>query len=97
MTVNNTIRFFTSKDADPAALVGERVAVIGYGNLGRPFALNLRDSGVSRMVIGNIADKYADQGANRWLLRSARRQGCGPIGSCANSIVGRNHPGNVLH
>lgn len=61
MTENNGIRFFTSKDADPTALAGERIAVIGYGNLGRPFALNMRDSGVSQMVIGNIADQYADQ------------------------------------
>lgn len=43
MTENNGIRFFTSKDADPTALAGERIAVIGYGNLGRPFALNMRD------------------------------------------------------
>jgi ketol-acid reductoisomerase len=33
-------------DADLAALAGQRVAVIGYGNQGRPWALNLRDSGL---------------------------------------------------
>ena len=33
-------------DADLQALAGQRVAVIGYGNQGRPWALNLRDSGL---------------------------------------------------
>ena len=33
-------------DADLGALAGQRVAVIGYGNQGRPWALNLRDSGL---------------------------------------------------
>ena len=37
-------------DADPAALTGQRVAVVGYGNQGRSWALNLRDSGVDVVV-----------------------------------------------
>ena len=37
-------------DADPAALAGEQVAVIGYGNQGRSWALNLRDSGCAPLV-----------------------------------------------
>jgi ketol-acid reductoisomerase len=52
-------RSFTAKDAIPDALEGERIAVLGYGHLGQPFALNLRDSGVAALVIGNIADDYA--------------------------------------
>jgi ketol-acid reductoisomerase len=52
-------RLYTMKDAIPNALEGERVAVLGYGHLGRAFALNLRDSGVSPLVIGNIEDEYA--------------------------------------
>jgi ketol-acid reductoisomerase len=32
-------------DADPTALAAQRVAVVGYGNQGRSWALNLRDSG----------------------------------------------------
>ena len=36
---------FHEPDADLAALEGSRVAVVGYGNQGRPWALNLRDSG----------------------------------------------------
>ncbi len=54
-----TPRIFTSADADAEALAGERVAVLGYGNLGRTFALNLRDSGAHPLVIGNRADEYA--------------------------------------
>lgn len=55
-------RFFTERDADPRVLEGHRVAVIGYGTLGRSVALNLRDSGVD-VVVGNIADSYRDQAA----------------------------------
>ncbi len=53
------MRCFTIKDAIPDALNGERIAVVGYGHLGRPFALNLRDSGIAPLVVGNIADAYA--------------------------------------
>ena len=56
-----TIRCFTRKDAIPQALEGERIAILGYGHLGRPFAMNLRDSGVKNLVIGNIEDEYAVQ------------------------------------
>jgi ketol-acid reductoisomerase len=58
------IRFFTAQHADPHALDDERIAVIGYGHLGRPFALNLRDSLSPRhaaLTVGNIADEYAEQ------------------------------------
>ena len=60
MSTDSPLRFFTAKDADPAALRGQRVAVLGYGHLGRSSSLNLRDSGVD-VVVGNIADSYADQ------------------------------------
>jgi ketol-acid reductoisomerase len=60
---NAPIRCFTTRDAQPGALDGERIAVLGYGHLGRPFAMNLRDSGVTSLVIGNIPDAYADQAA----------------------------------
>jgi len=33
-------------DASASALDGARVAIVGYGNQGRPWALNLRDSGL---------------------------------------------------
>src|SRR4051794_32827725 len=37
-------------DADLGALAGATVAVVGYGNQGRPWALNLRDSGLDVRV-----------------------------------------------
>jgi len=60
VTSNQSLRFFTEEDALPGALAGERAAVIGYGNLGRALALNLRSSGLDQLVIGNIADQYAE-------------------------------------
>ena len=36
---------YYESDADPAVLGGQRIAVVGYGNQGRSWALNLRDSG----------------------------------------------------
>jgi ketol-acid reductoisomerase len=46
---------YHDQDADLAALAGETIAVIGYGNQGRSQALNLRDSGL-HAVVGNIGD-----------------------------------------
>lgn len=43
-------RFFYEADADPGALAGQSVAIVGYGNQGRPWALNLRDSGLDPLV-----------------------------------------------
>jgi ketol-acid reductoisomerase len=57
---HSTLRFFRAQDAEPGALDGERVAVLGYGNLGRAITLNLRDAGISELVVGNIADEYAE-------------------------------------
>jgi len=37
---------YYEKDADLAALRGQCVAVVGFGNQGRSWALNLRDSGI---------------------------------------------------
>ncbi|MGE5292886.1 MAG: NAD(P)-binding domain-containing protein [Micromonosporaceae bacterium] len=60
MTETTPPRFYTDADADPHFLDGHRVAVVGYGTLGRSIALNLRDSGVA-VLVGNIEDGYADQ------------------------------------
>jgi ketol-acid reductoisomerase len=49
--------FYTPSDADPTALDGATVAVLGYGNLGRSIAQNLRDSGLT-VVVGNRDDEY---------------------------------------
>lgn len=41
---------FHEKDADRAAIEGQHIAVVGYGNQGRCWALNFRDSGCSVSV-----------------------------------------------
>jgi ketol-acid reductoisomerase len=43
-------KIYYEDDADLAALQGETVAVVGYGNQGRSWALNLRDSGCDPVV-----------------------------------------------
>lgn len=51
---------YRDSDADLGLLMDKRIAVIGYGNMGRAIALNLRDSAFP-LVIGNQADTYAEQ------------------------------------
>jgi ketol-acid reductoisomerase len=47
-------------DADPGALDGQAVGVVGYGNQGRSWALNLRDSGLDPAVFVR-GDETRDQ------------------------------------
>jgi ketol-acid reductoisomerase len=46
-----TAKIYYDADADPAALAGQTVAVIGYGSQGHAQALNLHDSGV-KVIVG---------------------------------------------
>ncbi len=46
-----TARMYYDADADPAALAGQTVAIIGYGSQGHAHALNLHDSGVDVVVV----------------------------------------------
>ena len=41
---------YSENDGDLGAIAGSRVAVVGYGNQGRSWALNLRDSGFDPLV-----------------------------------------------
>lgn len=50
------------QDGDLADLDGQRVAVVGYGNLGRPAACNLRDAGID-VVVGARPGPGADRAA----------------------------------
>lgn len=50
---------YNEADGDPAVLVGKTVGIVGYGDLGRAIALNLRDSSVNVLV--NVSD--TDQSA----------------------------------
>jgi ketol-acid reductoisomerase len=54
------VTIYRAADVPAGALMGETVAVLGYGNLGRTAALNLRDSGL-KILIGNREDEYAVQ------------------------------------
>jgi ketol-acid reductoisomerase len=53
-------KIYRDEDADLAVLDGQRVAVVGYGNQGRSWALNLRDSGLDVRVCVR-ADDSRDQ------------------------------------
>lgn len=52
-------QIYYEQDADLSHLHKQQVAILGYGNLGRSIACNLRDSGVTP-IVGNINDGYAD-------------------------------------
>ena len=54
------MKVYRSADAPSDSLAGESIAVLGYGNLGRSAALNLRDSG-AKVRIGNRDDEYAER------------------------------------
>src|SRR2546423_7068527 len=41
-----TARMYYDNDADPEALAGQTVAIIGYGSQGHAHAQNLRESGI---------------------------------------------------
>jgi ketol-acid reductoisomerase len=51
---------YRDSDANLGLLMDRKIAVLGYGNMGRPMALNLRDSAF-RILIGNRNDDYAAQ------------------------------------
>jgi ketol-acid reductoisomerase len=53
------MKVYRAADAPSEGLAGETVAVLGYGNLGRSAALNLRDSG-AKVRVGNREDEYAE-------------------------------------
>jgi ketol-acid reductoisomerase len=65
-------KMFWEKDANPKALAGKRIAVLGYGSQGRAQALNLRDSGLDVVLgqrPGGPSGKLAEQ--DGWKLLSA--------------------------
>ncbi|HZQ80877.1 MAG TPA: ketol-acid reductoisomerase [Gaiellaceae bacterium] len=53
-------RVFHDEDADLTLLQDRTVGILGYGNQGRPQALNLRDSGIS-VIVGSPRDESFGQ------------------------------------
>lgn len=51
------MRILTEKDADPSLLEGKRLVIAGYGNQGRPQAMNLRESGFTVRVAARRGGK----------------------------------------
>lgn len=51
---------YHDNDGDLNVLAGKRVSVIGYGNMGRPVALNLRDSGITVLVSEPRPERQAE-------------------------------------
>ena len=58
------MKLYTEADVDSGALRGEKIAVLGYGCLGRALAMNLRDSGYD-VVIGVRPDGKTTPKAQR--------------------------------
>ena len=54
---SDSARIYQAGSVTTDHLVGQTIAVIGYGNQGRAQALNMRDSGL-QVVIGNQDDRY---------------------------------------
>jgi ketol-acid reductoisomerase len=52
------MRIYYDDDADPAALEGARIAVLGYGSQGHAHAQNLRDSGYP-VTVGLLASSHS--------------------------------------
>jgi len=60
MTQSDTT-VYRDEDGDLSVLADRTVAIVGYGNQGRAQALNLRDSGVEDVIVGNREDASWDQ------------------------------------
>ncbi len=78
MTQHDEPRFVQEWEADLAVLAGKCIAVVGYGNLGRPLSLNLRDSLMdsfrAAVIIGEVPGLAWEQAeADGFTVRSATK------------------------
>lgn len=55
-----SVAVYSDSDADLSLVQGKRLAFIGYGNQGAAQSQNLRESGVTEIVIGNREDAYKE-------------------------------------
>ncbi len=51
------MKFYTSDDVDRSVLEGRNIVVLGYGNQGRPQALNLRESGLNPTIAARMGGR----------------------------------------
>ena len=60
------MQVYFDNDADLSLIRTKKVAILGYGNQGRPQALNLRDSGISELTVaarpGRSAERAQEDG-----------------------------------
>lgn len=54
-------KIYYDEDADLNLVKNKCIAILGYGNQGRSQALNMRDSGVKEVIIGNRKDESYEQ------------------------------------
>ena len=52
------MKMFYEKDADVDLIKGKKIAIFGYGSQGHAHALNLKDSGVTEIVVALRAVSY---------------------------------------
>jgi ketol-acid reductoisomerase len=56
MSAPRELQVFREKDADVSVLAGKTISLIGYGQVGRPLALNFRDGNPAKIVVGDCDD-----------------------------------------
>jgi ketol-acid reductoisomerase len=61
MSAETETTVYYDDDADIGVLDGRTVGIIGYGNQGRAQALNMRESGVEDVIVGNREDSSWEQ------------------------------------
>ena len=69
-----TATMYYDNDADPSALAGQTVAIIGYGSQGHAHALNLHESGVDVVVGPATGSKSRALAGGRGPDRPRRRR-----------------------
>lgn len=61
MNAPREVRVFRESDGDVSVLAGKTLAILGYGQLGRPLALNLRDGSPAEIIVGDHHEPAAAQ------------------------------------
>ena len=73
------MRVYYDRDADAALIKSRKIAFVGYGSQGRAQALNLRDSGVSDVIVAELA------GSANW--KKAEKEGFAVMSTVAAAAV----------